>query len=274
MYENDYMSEQLIRLENENLALRKQAGEFGFFGGTYGTPRTIEIRNRLEKELTVYQWGLISNLNINYTPEQITECANLLLKLVGEGIFDPTPFMNPYSYGIYNGPFYPPMGTGVIADPAVTNAFKPDTLNNKITISGLVDMRPMYVGEAIQYNNDAIIIDLDKHPNASEIIRVLKLKMMETIDIGRVITIIIPETYMEYANEVLNGHKDFELNNVRIYSRMIMINEKILYPLPIINCILTIFAKIFGKSISEINNDYADLIGSTEEGDISNNESD
>lgn len=290
MYEYETMGDQIIRLENENLNLRRQLGEFGFFGSQYAAPNVMTIRNNLKKRLTVHEWELISNLNISNSSEEIKECAELLLKLVNEGAFTlpqiPYPaYTNPYNAYNYSNMFsYPPMGTGVVADPRITDELKPKPYGGKqITISGIdSDMLAMiYAGLDTDNETGDLVINVEEIKKVAVVIRALKVKIMESIHNKQVITIWIPQEFIEFAHETFKGHKDYIDSAVIVTCpKMITIlSADLVHKLPIVNCIMTIFAKIFGKSIEELNNEYADLIGSTdetddEEGDNSNNESD
>lgn len=298
MYEySETMGDQIIRLENENLNLRRQLGEFGFFGGQYAAPNVTDIRNNLKKKLTVREWELINNLSISNSPEEIKECAELLLKLVDEGAFTlpqisypySNPYVNPY-YNIGGNMYsYPPMGAGVVADPKITEALKPKPIigSKQISISddtmSLMIPSLMYPWIHFDPETKSAVIDVE-NVDENKIIDTLheiKVKIMEAINHNRVITIWIPQEFIEFAHETFKGHIDYIGSAVIVTCpKMItIISADLVYKLPIVNCIMTIFAKIFGKTVEEINDEYADLIGSTdeseyEEGDNSNNESD
>ena len=278
MYENDYMSEQLIRLENENHNLRRQLGEFGFFGNI-NAPFYGEIRTKLKKRLNVYQWELISNMNLGYSPEMLKECASLILELVNEGIFElqyRPAYANPY-YN-FGGNMYTSMGAGVIADPAITNELTPKPYK-QITISGINSevLAKIHPSAHIDNETSDLIINVDEAEyDTARVIKSLKVKITEAINLGQVVTIWIPQEFIKFAHETFKGHEDYIDSAVIVTCpKMItLLSAEIKHKTSIINCVLTIFAKIFGKTINELNNEITDLIGSTEEGDISNNESD
>ena len=285
MYENDYMGEKLYRLENENINLRKQTGEFGFFGNI-NAPYCIEICSKLKKRLNVYQWELISNMNIGYSPEMLKECANLILDLVNEGIFDlpqyqyKPAYVNPY-YN-FGGNMYAPMGAGVIADPAITKELTPKPyVGKQITISGIDGDVLAKIHPSIHLDNETsdLVINIDEAGyDTSRIINSLKVKIMEAINLGQVVTIWIPQEFIEFAHETFKGHKDYIDSAVIVTCpKMItLLGNDIKNKSAIINCVLTIFVKIFNKTVDEVNNDFADLITTDEceEGEKSNNESD
>lgn len=291
MYYDETMGDQIIRLENENLNLRRQLGEFGFFGSQYTAPNVTDIRNNLKKRLTVREWELINNLSISNSPEEIKECAELLLKLVNEGVFTLPQFSYSYSNPYYNPYYnvggnmysYPPMGAGVVADPKITEALKPKPIIGKqITISDntmtLAMTSLMYPWIHFDPETKSAIIDVENvaEDKIVDTLHEIKVRIMGAINNNRVITIWIPHEFIEFAHETFKGHKDYIDSAVIVTCpKMItIISADLMYRLPIVNCIMTIFAKIFGKSVEDLNNEYANLIGSTEEGDISNNESD
>ena len=291
MYYDETMGDQIIRLENENLNLRRQLGEFGFFGSQYTAPNVTDIRNNLKKRLTVREWELINNLSISNSPEEIKECAELLLKLVNEGVFTLPQFSYSYSKPYYNPYYnidgsmysYPPMGAGVVADPKITEALKPKPIIGKqITISDntmtLAMTSLMYPWIHFDPETKSAIIDVENvaEDKIVDTLHEIKVRIMGAINNNRVITIWIPHEFIEFAHETFKGHKDYIDSAVIVTCpKMItIISADLMYRLPIVNCIMTIFAKIFGKSVEDLNNEYANLIGSTEEGDNSNNESD
>lgn len=277
MYNDTYS--RLDSLEDQNIALRKQLGEFGFFGPTYTTPRLTEIRDKIEAKITVREWKLINNMNLSYTPEQLKEVASLLNRLVDDGMFNnqPTPYYyNPY-YD-YGGNMYPPMGAGVIADPAITNELTPHpTTKKQIIISGLTERIsvPTYSDNALRDHGTRIEIDVDDVSTSS--LSYVKLRLVESINDKNVITISIPNEHIQDAYDMFKGHYDYTESNVLMRSTIItLIGSDIKYVNNIINCMMRLFAKIYGKDISEVNNDNPGLITAVEDDEeaVSNNESD
>ena len=283
MYNDTYS--RLDSLEDQNIALRKQLGEFGFFGPTYTTPRLQDIRDKIENKITVREWKLINNMNLSYTPEQIKEVASLLNRLVDDGMFNNQPapyYCNPY-YD-FGGNMYPPMGTGVVADPAITNELTPKPYDGKqITICGVNGdtLAKIYPSVHLDNKTSDLVINVDEADrDTARVLYGLKVKITEAINLEQVITIWIPQEFIEFAHETFKGHKDYIDSAVIVTCpKMITIlGADIKNKSAIINCVLTIFAKIFNKPIDEINNEYAGLISTDEadceEGEESNNESD
>jgi len=278
MYNENYS--RLDALEAQNIALRKQLGEFGFFGPNYLPPRLTDIREDIENKLTVREWKLINNMSISYTPDQIKECVSILNRLVSEGVFDTTaPYYTSY-YNFGNPTPYPPMGAGVVADPAITKELtpQPEDTKNMIIMSGMTERIsvPTYSGVGFTDHGTRIEIETDKVGVNS--LSYIKLRLTESIKDKNVVTINIPEKCIEDAHNTFKGHYDYIESNVLITcpTTITLISSDIKYVDNIINCTMKLFAKIYDKDIAEVNNENPGLITAVEDDEevVTNNESD
>lgn len=126
-YEGSLM-DRVNQLETENTSLRKELGEFSFFGPAYSTPWQNTLRNDLKKKLTVDEWELISKMNIGYHTDDMKRCVSILTKLINQGVFNANVHSNPWGYyGPNNRNTYPTYQTPfTYGNPYVVNPSVPE----------------------------------------------------------------------------------------------------------------------------------------------------
>ena len=175
-YEESALLQRIDSLRAENERLRKDAGEFGFWGSQYGTPWVMTTKDNLKNQLTVADYDLLSHININYHPDKILRCIKLLNWMLATGVFKgyytpaygpasvspmapeipPVPSPNEFSYDI--------PGFSSVNGPIAANT---ETMSNCCDIP---DSRPITYGmfnddfrklisKKCQYNGEVLSID-------------------------------------------------------------------------------------------------------------------
>ena len=132
MYERS-MLDRIYTLERENESLRQRLGEYGFFGfwnPMSSRPRGYEIRAQVKKELTVDEWELVNNFNIDIPEDDIDKVINIIQRLKEKGIFKiPDKYSN-YGYEYSNSGYEYPYPYGVSLAPNGYNPISNENIND------------------------------------------------------------------------------------------------------------------------------------------------
>lgn len=190
MYEDRMYEDRVCQLERENTALKHRLGEYGFFGNHptgYSTPRGFEIREKVKKELTVNEWELVNNFNVDNSEDVIDKVINIIQNLKEKGVFKTSIPEYPnfgYSYGY--GASFAPVGYNPITNESINDIKEPE--NPKAP--------------------DKIVNDIFKVDDSVE-------KTNNEYN-GEVIEIFAPKKYGDKLHEIFKDNNDYINNNIII----------------------------------------------------------
>lgn len=182
------------QLERENEALRREQGDFGFFGNSgNSTPRGFEIRKQVKKELTVDEWELVNRFSIDNPEDDIDKVIDIILRLKEKGIFKiPDEYPN-YSYSGYGYPY--PYGVSL-----APNGYNPASNENIDDIK-----EPENPKEPEKIVNDIFkVVETSEKTND------------EYTYTGEVIEIFAPKKYGDKLHDIFKGNDDYADNNIII----------------------------------------------------------
>lgn len=103
-YEESALLQRIDSLQAENERLRKELGDFGFWGSQYAAPWVMGVKDNLKNQLTVADYDLLSKINIGYDPAKIHRCIKLLNWMLATGVFNRV-----------QGPYTPALGPSSIS---------------------------------------------------------------------------------------------------------------------------------------------------------------